>query len=425
MISFRFAAFPLAAMLLVALSLHPDMGRAAEETAFDAHANTFSYFFKDGDMDFHFGNLIMGSAGNGGVETGEAYYAASQIQDGDAASWQQQWFELARRVEARGEQSLAGGHTVSARMQFLRAAYYYRLSVISMLPDDPQLKERAAAARELMRKAGALMDPPLEYIEIPFEDTVLPGFFRKAAQGDAPTKTLIMIGGGETFAEDLYFYIAPQAFARGYNFMTVDLPGQGVLPSEGLVFRPDMYAPLQAVVDCAVGRPDVDTERLAMFGYSGGGGFAPQAAEHDPRIKAVVMSAAVVDAYPLFSDMPEVVATPEEIASWSSFHGNVVQVICWRWGVPMDTPSALAEANKGFIFDPAGIDVPALIVVGEGEMKSEEVRRQQELAMDGFGNPDSKMVVTPSNEGASNHCIMENRSIVGQVVFDWLDGIFE
>ncbi|QJT09468.1 alpha/beta hydrolase family protein [Oceanidesulfovibrio marinus] len=425
MISFRFAAFPLAAVLLVALSLRPDVVRAAEETAFDAHANTFSYFFEDGDMDFHFGNLILGSAGNGGVETGEAYYVASQIQDGDAASWQQQWFELARRVQARGEQSLAGGHTVSACTQFLRAAYYYRLSVISMLPDDPQLKERAAAARELMRKAGALMDPPLEYIEIPFEDTVLPGFFRKAANGYAPTKTLIMIGGGETFAEDLYFYIAPQAFARGYNFMTVDLPGQGVLPSEGLVFRPDMYVPMQAVVDYAVGMPEVDTERLAMFGYSGGGGFAPQAAEHDPRIKAVVMSAAVVDAYPLFSDMPAVVATPEEMAAWSSFHANVVQVICWRWGVPMDTPSALAEANKGFTFDPTGIDVPALIVVGEGEMKSDEVRRQQKLALGGFSNPDSKMVVTPSNEGASNHCIMENRSIVGQVVFDWLDDIFE
>jgi hypothetical protein len=44
--------------------------------------------------------------------------------------------------------------------------------------------------------------------------------------------------------------------------------------------------------------------------------------------------------------------------------------------------------------------------------------------MDGFSDTRSRLVVTPSDEGASNHCIMENRSIVGQVVFDWLDEIF-
>jgi hypothetical protein len=31
------------------------------------------------------------------------------------------------------------------------------------------------------------------------------------------------------------------------------------------------------------------------------------------------------------------------------------------------------------------------------------------------------MVVTPSDEGASNHCVMENRALIGQVLFDWLD----
>ena len=87
-----------------------------------------------------------------------------------------------------------------------------------------------------------------------------------------------MIGGGETFAEDLFFYIAPQAYERGYNFMTVDLPGQGLLPLEGKTFRPDMQVPLKAVVDYALGRPEVDPQRLAVYGYSGGGGFAPQAA---------------------------------------------------------------------------------------------------------------------------------------------------
>lgn len=397
--------------------------KGGEEKSFDAHATTFNYYFKDGDMDFHFGNLILGAIGNGGVETGEAFYAASHIEDGDAASWQREWYELALRVEARGEKSLAGGHKISAVRQFLRAAYYYRISLISMLPEDPQLKARAEACRKLMQKAGAMMAPPLEYIEIPFDGAMLPGYFQ-AAPGEGPHKTLLMIGGGETFAEDLFFYIAPEALERGYNFMTVDLPGQGVEPYAGRIFRPDMNVPMKAVVDYAVNRPEVDTTRLAAFGYSGGGGFVPQAAMHDQRLKAIIMSSAVVDAYPLFSTMPAVTATAEDIANWSSFHRNVVEAICWRWGVPQDAPDALADANKGYTFDPAKITVPALIILGEGEMRSDIVKKMQQDAMAGFQSPESKMVVTPSDEGATNHCLMENRSLVGQVVFDWLDAVF-
>jgi hypothetical protein len=116
-------------------------------------------------------------------------------------------------------------------------------------------------------------------------------------------------------------------------------------------------------------------------------------------------------------------ATPQEIATWSTFHTHVVKGVCWRWGVPMDKPSGLADANKGFTFDPAQVTVPALLIIGEGEYKSREVQRQQNMIMDGLPNPLKKMVVIPADEGAANHCVMENRSLVAQVLFDWLDEI--
>ncbi|MHB8068186.1 MAG: alpha/beta hydrolase family protein [Desulfobaccales bacterium] len=391
---------------------------------FDAHEAYVRYHFQDADMDFTFGSLVLGAAVNHGCEIGEAFRTAANIKDGDAASWQDQWAKTARLVEARGEQSLAGGHRVSARDQFQRASYYYRLALLAMLPADPRLQEYAGKSRALLKKAGALFEPPLEYFEIPFEGTVLPGFFRKAAAGGKPARTLIMIGGGETFAEDLVFYIAPQAFERGYNFLTVDLPGQGLLPLEGKIFRPDMQVPLKAVVDYALSRPEVDPQRLVIYGMSGGGGFVPQAAQHDTRIKAVVMNACVVDARALFATMPVVKATKQEIASWSSFHGNTVKLVCWRWGVPLDQPARLVDANQGFRFDPAKVAVPALIVVGEGEYQSQEVKRQQQLCLDNLPHPRKKLVVAPALEGAANHCVMENRSLMSQIVFDWLDDLF-
>jgi len=396
-----------------------------QKQAFDAHEASGRYHFKDPDMDFTFGSLVLGATVNHGCEIGEAFRTAAQIKDGDAVSWQAEWAKTAALVATRGERSLAGGHKVSARDQLQRASYYYRLALLAMLPADPRLKEFARESRSLLKKAGALFEPPLEYFEIPFEGTVLPGFFWKAAAGAEPAKTLIMIGGGETFAEDLFFYIAPQAYDRGYNFMTVDLPGQGLLPLAGKCFRPDMQVPLKAVVDYALGRPEVDPQRLAVYGYSGGGGFVPQAAMHDPRIKAIVMNACVVDARALFAIMPVVRATPPEIASWSSFHGNTVKLVCWRWGVPLDQPASLVAANEGFRFDPAKVAVPALVIVGEGEYQSAEVKRQQQLCLDNLPNPRKKFVVTPAMEGAANHCVMENRSLMSQVVFDWLDELFQ
>lgn len=391
---------------------------------FDAHEAYVRYHFQDPDMDFTFGSLVLGAAVNHGCEIGEAFRTAAQIKDGDAASWQKEWAKTAALVAARGEQSLARGHQVSAREQFQRASYYYRLALLAMLPADPRLQEYAGKSRALLKKAGALFEPPLEYCEIPFEGVVLPGFFRKAGAGGKPAKTLIMIGGGETFAEDLFFYISPQAHDRGYNFLTVDLPGQGLLPLEGKCFRPDMHLPLKAVVDYALSRPEVDSQRLAVYGISGGGGFVPQAAMHDKRIKAIVMNPCVVDGRALFAAMPAVKATPKEIASWSSFHANTVKLVCWRWGLPLEQPARLVEANRGFSFDPAQVRVPALIVVGEGEYQSREIKRQQQLCLDRIPNPKTKLVVTPAREGAAHHCIMENRSLMSQVVFDWLDEVF-
>jgi hypothetical protein len=199
----------------------------------------------------------------------------------------------------------------------------------------------------------------MEYFEIPFEGTVLPGYFRKAAAGTKPAKTLIMIGGGETFAEDLVFYIAPQT------------------------------------------------------------------AMNDPRIKAVAVTSAVVDAERLFATMPVATTTPKVLESFASFHCNVVKLVAYRWGVKMDNIPGLVAANKGFTFDPAKVTCPMLLLVGAGEYADKEVQRQQKECMDKLPNPKSKLVVTGFEEGASSHCIGENRSLMGEILFDWLDDVLK
>ena len=395
------------------------------EKVVDPHAATSRFHFNDPEMDFVFGSLVLGATVNQGCEIGEAFFTAAGIKDGDAASWQEQWLKTASLVEARGEKALAGSHTVSACDQFQRASSYYRAALVSMLPSDSRFKEIALHGRSLLKRAGLLMEPRLEYIEIPFEGTKLPGYFRKASDGDFPRKTLIMIGGAETFAEDQYFYIARQAFERGYNFLTVDLPGQGLLPLEGKFFRPAMDVPIKAVVDYALGRKDVAPTRLAVYGISSGGGFVPQAAAHDKRIRAIVMNNCVVDAAPGVAKMAVATATPEVTRQWSSFKRQANQNIAFRFGLDIDDLPGLVQANQGFCFDPASVAMPALVVVADGEYRSPEIERQTRQCMENLHSPRKNLVITPADEGAANHCVMENRSLMSQVVFDWLDETFK
>jgi cephalosporin-C deacetylase-like acetyl esterase len=77
-------------------------------------------------------------------------------------------------------------------------------------------------------------------------------------------------------------------------------PGQlGALHrNPGLVMRPDYEVPISATVDYLVTRPDVDTERLAIVGYSVGGYLAPLAAAFEPRLKACVSNGFMHDSVP-------------------------------------------------------------------------------------------------------------------------------
>lgn len=396
----------------------------AQGPVVDPHASHAGFKFKDPAMDFVFGSLVLGSAVNHGCEVGEAFTTAATIKDGDADSWRDQWLGTAALIEARGEKALAGGHIVSARDQFMRASYAYRAALVTTLPDDSRFGLATGKCRELLKRAGRLLTPELEYIEIPYDGTVLPGYFRKAAAGDAPAPTLIMIGGAETFAEDQFFYIAPQAFDRGYNFLTVDLPGQGLMPLQGRFFTPGIGASISAAADYALSRKDVDPKRLAVYGISSGGGFVPMAAQHDGRFSAIIMNNCVVDAGVGVAKMAVATATPEVVKGWSPFSRVSSQLIAWRFGVDMNNLPGLVKANSGLRFDPTKVAMPALILVAAGEYKIAEIKRQNKLCLDCLANARKAMVVTPAAEGAANHCVMENRSLMSQVVFDWLDDTF-
>ena len=409
---------------LYAENNHNQEKKMSQEETYDAHRSYTRYHFEDEEMDFAF-QWLLGSIANGGAEIGEAFYVAGNIKDGSPESWQNEWEKMAIRKETRAKNALKKGHKITARENYLKASNYYRTALVSMLPDNPKFNKISKKIRTCMKTAGKLFEPQMRYFEVPFENTLLPSYFRPVIKDGKPRKTLLMIGGGETFIEDNVFYIESQTIKRGYNFITVDIPGQGMLPAKGFFFRKDTETQIKAILDVILKFPEVDPKKLAVYGISNGGYFVPRAATIEKRITAIVISSAVVDNYRMFKEMPFSKDTQKQIDQWPAFKKAITSAVTWRWGLDPKNIKGQTEATKEFQFDPSRITCPVLDIVGAGEYVNKETKRQQEEFLNKVGTQNKTLVITPENEGASSHCIGENRTLMAQIVFDWLDNLFD
>ena len=255
-----------------------------------------SFYFKDSFTDLAFLHTLT-LHGFKGSEIGECYYAAAQIQEGDPQSWRAAWNSLAEKVEAIGSLAEDKGHRVSAREAYLRAVTYYRNAAWGWRTSDPHYRTTIEKSRTLFQQFAALSDAPIEVVEIPYEGTVLPGYFLRPAGSSRKRPTIII---GDNASEELYYWVGPPAVERGYNALLVDLPGIGLNSFRGLVFRADTEVPVKAVIDYLCARSDVDPARIAAYGGGEGGGYImTRAVAHEHRIAACVVDPLVSDMEPI------------------------------------------------------------------------------------------------------------------------------
>ena len=253
----------------------------------------------------------LGHAAYGGADIGEVISTAAAIIAGDDDSWHDQWLATADRVATEAHQMLASGHKISARDGLMRAANYYRAAEF-FLPgdqDDPRIDHAYGRGRDCFLTAAGMFCPPVEPVEIPYQDTVLHGYFYRAAGTglhSAPRPTMILHNGFDGSCEELHYYGAAAGQERGYHVLTFDGPGQPAARHlDGLLFRPDWENVVTPVLDWLLTRPEVDTARVGLLGLSIGGLLAPRAAAFEHRLAACVavdgvydLGATVTDSFP-------------------------------------------------------------------------------------------------------------------------------
>ena len=91
------------------------------------------------------------------------FTAVANVVDGDATSWVAEWRGLAPRIQVIADESLKGGHKVSARNAYLRASVYYAAANVFVDGTDnadAQLTEIFAEHRKCFDLHVGLLDPP-------------------------------------------------------------------------------------------------------------------------------------------------------------------------------------------------------------------------------------------------------------------------
>jgi pimeloyl-ACP methyl ester carboxylesterase len=390
------------------------------------------YRFRTPAFEFMF-QWVLGMQTNGGSEVGESFYAASLVKENDPRSWVAAWTAVARQVEQRAAAALAAGHTVSAREAYLRAYVYHRAALMFINPFDAAAAKPAwQHAVDCFRRSAALADPVVEPVSVPCAGVDLPGYFVAPGDGQAERKTLLMIGGGDTYVEDLYLIIGPAAVRRGYNLLIVDLPGQGGLPFDGLYMRPDTENQIPQVVDYALSRPEVDGAQLAAYGISYGGYILPRALSVEQRIQATAVCSVLSDFHAWMTQTPMAVRFAENLDSLlvkaivrtrNLKPGLILlDTYAWRWGA--NRYADLLDIAKDFTLDPARITCPLLSIVGEKEYTNSAVsRRFQDDAVKANRNPQSRLIIVKASDGGDAHAMGTNLSLMAQLVFDWLDEV--
>jgi dienelactone hydrolase len=366
-------------------------------------------------------------------DIGECLATAKRIQQSDYDSWYDRWWETAEKAQRTAEASKALGHEVSTREAYLRACEYYRSAYFfhrSNL-DDPKLLAAWRRQRECFRAAATLFEHPCEAVEIPYDGTTLSGYFLRPDDSGEPRPTIVAFPGYDAPVEESYPGAAAPALRRGYSALLFDGPGQASsLYEKRLYFRPDYEVVLQAVVDYAVSRPEVDAQRITLVGRSFGGFLAPRAATGEHRFAALITDPGQYDLGEIArSRMPkEVVAMVEadDPAVDEVFAGMLADHHRREYfGSRMATHGTnsmrefLRMLSEYTVRDRAGrISCPTLVTGNEADPIAAQARQLYEAL-----ECPKEFVFFTEGEGAGGHCEGLGQTLFFQRAYDWLDDV--
>ncbi|SDK84680.1 alpha/beta hydrolase family protein [Nonomuraea jiangxiensis] len=235
-----------------------------------------------------------------GVAVADFERVISGLKDWDG--WCSAWSAVGAEYEALGAEAVREGRLRSAGQHYVQAAVCHHFGKYLFVQDPVQMREAHLAAVRCLDAALPHLDPPGRRIEIPFEGSRLVGVLR-LPHGPGPHPVVVMIPGLDSAKEE--FRSTEALFLeRGVGTFSVDGPGQGEAEYD-LAIRGDWEVPGAAILDAVSAEPDIAADRLAVWGVSLGGYYAPRVASGDGRVRACVALAGPYDFGECWDQLPD------------------------------------------------------------------------------------------------------------------------
>jgi dienelactone hydrolase len=347
---------------------------------------------------------VIAEAAFGGADVFECDRTARKIMTGDLESWHAEWHALGRATEAAGRQALTEGATVTAKQRLFRALNYYRHADFFLPGQDKRKRDNYLLISACFKDAIKLHSHKIETVQVQCGSDVYDGYFCHpvlAESGRWPA--VLMLGGADSLAEELYFFGGSEIAERGMAVLILDTPGRGSsLRLKHIYSRPDYEVPVKAAIDYLAARPDVDPNRIGCVGVSMAGYYAPRGTAFEPRIKALVLWCACYDIL-------------EELYN---FYPPIQGQIQWILGVENDAQAR--ERLKAFNLRgiASRINCPTLISHGVGDvvMNVAGAKRLYEE----INSKDKNLRLWDGGEGGAVHCNYDNWAVAIPFMFDWL-----
>jgi dienelactone hydrolase len=308
-----------------------------------------------------------------GVTAGDFARITSSIEHWSA--WCQAWSAVASEHEALGDEAHDGKRMRSAGAHYAQAATYYHFAKFVFVEDLDQMRRAHASAVRCLMRALPYLDPPGERIEIPFETGRIVGVLR-LPPGQAPYPAVLMVPGLDSTKEELRS--TEELFLqRGLATLSIDGPGQGEAEYD-LPIRGDWEVPGRAVLDWLTARPEIAADRIAVWGVSLGGYYAPRIASGDDRVRACVALCGPYNFGEVWDGLPELTRDTFRVRSYTD----------------SDDQARRAALELSMAGRTSQIHCPLLVVVGkrdrlipwqQGQLLADEVAGARLLPID-IGN---------------------------------------
>ncbi|MGY8634242.1 alpha/beta hydrolase [Bradyrhizobium sp. 14AA] len=300
--------------------------------------------------------------------------------------WAADWLRVAEDYRTSAESALADGSGRIACEAWICSLTAFEVARSLSCPDDlvsTDLADRGGVSLSSFEDDAVLA---IERVEIDGLDLgALTGFFLPASRRGPSAPAVICIADEEISLASMMSRLLPAALCRNMSLLLIDAGNSPVRRA----LKPEHA--LQCWLDYLDARPDVDSQRIAIYGEGTGASHASRLVLSDRRIAAAVCDGGLL----------------RSVMRRASVH--------WMTGVEQ---AAWDGASARPLLSPRRIACPLLMIVGSRSM----VREKEALELQaGYRQAGADCSVVVPNRIPYPEGETENFITVDDFIFEWLD----